>query len=124
MLRTPKLPIVAHRDAEEDGALGQRKEFDASTRACTDVAAPPTSQMKGCVEIMYRLLRAAGEENLYHESEDSAKNDGLENGLCEPRLSSLCPNAKSQQSQRGRSGSWDLGGAPRSLTVKDGGVAD
>ena len=66
----PKLPIVAHRDAEEDGALGQRKEFDASTRvltrACTDVAAPPTSQMKGCVEIMYRLLRAAGEENLYH----------------------------------------------------------
>ena len=54
--------------AEEDGALGQRKEFDASTRvltrACTDVAAPPTSQMKGCVEIMYRLLHAAGEENL------------------------------------------------------------
>ena len=65
--------------AEEDGALGQRKEFDASsrvTRACTEVAAPPTSQMKRCVEMMYRLLHAAGEENLYHESEDSTKMTG------------------------------------------------
>ena len=43
---------TCRRDAEEDGALGRRKEFDASTRvtcACTEAAAMPSSQMKHCV---------------------------------------------------------------------------
>jgi hypothetical protein len=66
---------TCRRDAEEDGALGQRKKLDARTRvtrACTEVAALPTSQMKRCMEMMYWLLRAAGEENLYQGSEDIA----------------------------------------------------
>ena len=57
------------RDAEEDGALGRRKEFDASTRvthACTEAAALPTSQMKHCV-CADDVLRAAGGEKLYQE---------------------------------------------------------
>mmetsp|Transcript_10909 Transcript_10909/g.28698 ORF Transcript_10909/g.28698 Transcript_10909/m.28698 type:complete len:266 (-) Transcript_10909:26-823(-) len=52
----PKLPLVAEMPRRMDGALGQRKEFDASTRvtrACIEVAALPTSQMKRCVEMMY-----------------------------------------------------------------------
>ena len=56
-------PSEEHLPAEEEDALGQRKEFDASTRvtrACTEVAALPTSQMKRCEEMMYCLLRAAG----------------------------------------------------------------
>ena len=42
-------------DAEEDGALGRRKAFDASTRvthACTEAAALPTSEKKHCMQMM------------------------------------------------------------------------
>jgi hypothetical protein len=64
MLRTRAVKAATcRRDAEEDGALGQRKELDASTRvtrACTEVAALPTSQMKALRG--YDVLCAAGEE--------------------------------------------------------------
>ena len=46
---------TGRRDAEEDGALGRRKEFDASTRvthACTEAAAMPTSEKKHCMQMM------------------------------------------------------------------------
>ena len=56
MLRTRAVKAAAcRRDAEEDGARGRLKEFDASTRithACTEAAALPTSQMKHCVQMM------------------------------------------------------------------------
>jgi hypothetical protein len=46
------------------------------TRASIEAAAMPTSQMKHCVEMMIDVLRTAGEEKLYHESEYSAKMTG------------------------------------------------
>jgi hypothetical protein len=105
---------TCRRDAEEDGALGQRKKLDARTRvtrACTEVAALPTSQMKRCMEMMYWLLRAAGEENLYQGSEDSAKMTGSRMDFASRGQAFCAQTQKHSRGQRGRSGSWDLGGA-------------
>ena len=51
----PKLPLTCRRDTKDDGALGRRKDFDASTcvtHACTEAVALPTSQMKHCMQMM------------------------------------------------------------------------
>ena len=115
MLRTRAAKAATcRRDAEEEDALGQRKEFDASTRvtrACTEVAALPTSQMKRCEEMMYCLLRAAGEANLYQEREDSAKMTGSRMAFVSRGQAPCAHTQNHSRGQRGRSGSWDLGGA-------------
>ena len=52
---------TCRRDAEEDGALGRRRAFDASTRvthACTEAAALPTSEKKHCMQMMCRAQQA------------------------------------------------------------------
>jgi hypothetical protein len=54
-LCTSTKAATCRRDAKEDGALGRRKDFDASTRvtyACTEAVALPTSQMKHCMQMM------------------------------------------------------------------------
>ena len=68
---------TGRRDAEEDGALGRRKEFDASTRvthACTEAAAMPTSEKKHCMQMMCCAPQLR--KILYQESESSAKMTG------------------------------------------------
>ena len=52
---------TCRRDAEEDGALGRRRAFDASTRVthdCTEAAALPTSEKKHCMQMMRRAPQA------------------------------------------------------------------
>ena len=53
--RSNRRRAIKRPDAEEDGALGRRKAFDASTRvthACTEAAALPTSEKKHCMQMM------------------------------------------------------------------------